>query len=985
MAKTYVFISYSSVQHEAATRLCEFLEYNGIECWIAPRNVHPGENYPTQIIAAIRSCSALVLLASEDTNASQHVSNEVSFAFDNHKPIIPFKYENLQFTDEFLYFLGTKHWIDASGDFDAGLHTLLGTLLPLLSPSAAAAQPQAQKPSPQIRPSEPKKSAGEQKSAVKSLSRGEMVALLKDKIKKFPYCLAEKLEGGFAYEAFKSYALDLFAETVIAYRQGKTLQDETDPVKLIVETLSAGHGNCIHVQGLPGCAKNMLLQLAYWKMLENFESGESDYLPVYLSSSYYEKIPYNPDDVKAQMKSIIGKELQEYFEFLSQNAEVKPVLFMEAIREHSVSSISPENVVAELWKPYGKFNRITTVDVGLIKNRARLKRAIPLTGDGMSVTFRFHSVPIADETACLNAVRSVIRMYRYDLDEGEIYGVLKKLRFPTIDIFLIRLVSKELISNYQSNDVSLTDMYEHLALNELNGDEDRMLSIATELFEYVFKEDRNINTTQYNGALWSLPHKHNTYLEFMIAYYFSHCILHYRELEDLSFIRTTMTSMENHFMTSRLADNYPLQEALLSLVKERYDELDLRQKSNAAYWLGKFSYPKLVSEAKAILAKESERLKPLVKTNYKETLENYSRQYLFRSVCNGLASYGQVKVLDDYLCLIVTNDVANAVNRGTIIEYMGDNYQMFAHDSFYLDTNPAAGEQAIRILSSRVEMRLNKNTDGFVENDLVSLLTLLQARMHLPVDQVKFNLAAYVEKGLALLRLYRTRPTNIVSEKLEFYFSSVEEDLEAFLNTEGRFDVGITMLTKLNGLKDVKRVQWTSMQIEDPESVSEHTFSAWMLGMVFLPEQTADDGYCKREVLDMLLIHDMAEAELGDQLTRLAEPKKDLKKSNATLRKMFLKGTYPEIANLTYYYNIWTGYYNGVNINARMARDINLLQTVCTFCEYCGRYPERFTRSDVNKWLKEQKNISTEFGYQLFKRLITDNPEYQAALAKVTD
>src|SRR5699024_4252187 len=121
------------------------------------------------------------------------------------------------------------------------------------------------------------------------------------------------------------------------------------------------------------------------------------------------------------------------------------------------------------------------------------------------------------------------------------------------------------------------------------------------------------------------------------------------------------------------------------------------------------------------------------------------------------------------------------------------------------------------------------------------------------------------------------------------------------------------------GLKQVKRSQWAERNIEDPESISEHTYSAWLMAVLFLPEEYGTEGYSKREILDMLLVHDMAEAVVGDQTISLNEPKKELKSQNDVLRKLFLKGTYPDIANLTHYYNVWTGYYNGLNINARTA------------------------------------------------------------------
>ena len=134
MSNTHqIFISYSSKEKETAKRVCSFLEKNKFTCWIAPRNINPGENYPTQIVNAIRKCEILILLASENTNVSGHVSNEVSIAFDNKKTIIPFKIQDVKFSDEYLYFLGRKHWIEAHGDIDAGLEKLLETVSHILA------------------------------------------------------------------------------------------------------------------------------------------------------------------------------------------------------------------------------------------------------------------------------------------------------------------------------------------------------------------------------------------------------------------------------------------------------------------------------------------------------------------------------------------------------------------------------------------------------------------------------------------------------------------------------------------------------------------------------------------------------------------------------------------------------------------------------------------------------------------------------------
>lgn len=110
-----------------------------------------------------------------------------------------------------------------------------------------------------------------------------------------------------------------------------------------------------------------------------------------------------------------------------------------------------------------------------------------------------------------------------------------------------------------------------------------------------------------------------------------------------------------------------------------------------------------------------------------------------------------------------------------------------------------------------------------------------------------------------------------------------------------------------------------------------------------------------------------------------------MREQNDILRKLFLKGTYPDMANMTYYYNVWTGYYNGLNINAKIARDINLIQSVYTFCEYCVQEPSRFREDEVGRWLSEKANLNTDLGYRLFERLIERNSSFSALIGSAKD
>ena len=193
----------------------------------------------------------------------------------------------------------------------------------------------------------------------KNYSREEITHILMNRASKYAYNLSSKIAEEESYNAFKSLALKMFSQSVDIYYYNKKINDIDDMVELIVQKLSENNNNNIHVLGLPGSAKNMLLQLAYYKMTYNFIQGHSNCLPYYISVNYFEKVPYNLENVDEQMHLLMKKELSEYFTYLEKNPSVSPVLFMDAIREHNITTIAPETVLFDILKGLGKYSRIT--------------------------------------------------------------------------------------------------------------------------------------------------------------------------------------------------------------------------------------------------------------------------------------------------------------------------------------------------------------------------------------------------------------------------------------------------------------------------------------------------------------------------------------------------------------------------------------------------------------------------------------------------
>ena len=72
-----VFLSHSSKDKPWADMACAVSEREKIRCWIAPRDIRPGNDWDEEIIDGIDACRIMVLILSEHANASKHVRHEV--------------------------------------------------------------------------------------------------------------------------------------------------------------------------------------------------------------------------------------------------------------------------------------------------------------------------------------------------------------------------------------------------------------------------------------------------------------------------------------------------------------------------------------------------------------------------------------------------------------------------------------------------------------------------------------------------------------------------------------------------------------------------------------------------------------------------------------------------------------------------------------------------------------------------------------------
>ena len=121
-----VFVSHSHHDEQVALDMCAALERTRLRCWIAPRDIEAGVVWGEAIINGIEASCVMIVVFSEQSNASNQVYREVERAAAKGLPIIPFRVDGVAMTKRMEYFLSACQWLDVQTGSMAG-H--IGTLV----------------------------------------------------------------------------------------------------------------------------------------------------------------------------------------------------------------------------------------------------------------------------------------------------------------------------------------------------------------------------------------------------------------------------------------------------------------------------------------------------------------------------------------------------------------------------------------------------------------------------------------------------------------------------------------------------------------------------------------------------------------------------------------------------------------------------------------------------------------------------------------
>ena len=179
-------------------------------------------------------------------------------------------------------------------------------------------------------------------------------------------------------------------------------------------------------------------------------------------------------------------------------------------------------------------------------------------------------------------------------------------------------------------------------------------------------------------------------------------------------------------------------------------------------------------------------------------------------------------------------------------------------------------------------------------------------------------------------------------------------------------------------LSEMPRTGWVQRGVTDAESITEHIYGCWLLGMTLLPEDGEEETYNKQHILQMLLIHDLPEAVTGDipRPVKKQDPQYYGQLEQQAARDSLLSGTC-----LLLHRALWQEWCEQRSYNAQVAKDLDDLQAVYTFCCLKNKTPDLFTREDTQAWLRNIQQLRTPTVRNIARVLLCENPRFAELLA----
>lgn len=734
----------------------------------------------------------------------------------------------------------------------------------------------------------------------------------------------------------------------------------------------------LRIRGVAGSDKNAVTQLLYLRLANEVRNGyEDDYAPFYMNLNHYSSERYpTQNDAKRRL----ARDAAPFLKFCATHPQRIPILFVDGVKKYDLGDYNLDYFLNSLIEPLNNTRYVVAVEDGSVINSRRQRDVAAFASGRFLYTVRMESLylPGAEEALCyLDAFTEIYG----GSSPQTIYKHLRRMGFNRVDTYQLRMcLGRDL--DLISRAGNLAHLYQLICSEELGGEQE-MLSLGEQwAFDFAYTSEP---LPEISSALKRLLSAHDSMQEYFIArWYLSRIREDALSADQLNMV---MPKGVTRFAVPMLNHSVEDESRVLNLIEREYAGMGLMAQSEMTYWLGRIKAQSLSERAERMLLRYYEDQKEKTKGLTPTGVKYRNSLFLLRGIAVSLIVIGHVDVSEEYITSLIQNDTANEINRGFHLEYYGDKPYLPVYDTLTFMDDITTGKRTLDHLIAANEQSIsNRNLPHIFDLNLFTICSLLQARAEIPNPNISFDLKAYLKKACSQIDWYlknSRRRFPIFREYLKMVGRDFDDRL---LSAEKRWNT-VAADSYKTYTRRICRTGWVERGVKEPETVAEHMYHAWMLAMMFLPRTLPDyPEYSKEKILNLLLIHDVAEAITGDipQPIKARAPEHYKRWEEREMATFLLRGSYKGLANMpSEFYGIWQMWNDQDSINGCIAREVDLIQTMYQMLTYATMQPDCFQDDDVYRWMRDRSKIRTAPGISILNSVVLKNKEFERILTRL--
>jgi len=543
----------------------------------------------------------------------------------------------------------------------------------------------------------------------------------------------------------------------------------------------------LKIKGPLGSYKNRLMQYLYLAIARDLDFVT----PIYIDIASYEKSAEETDGTdEKKFLEAFERDIEEAEEIISREPDKKHLLLLDGIRDFSCRNESLYYSINERIKSKDWYF-IVCMDTDFTFNKRNKYDVHPLVSNNFECYLRLRSMTLNKKTESLAFIRNCVNMFNIKIPDTvsieQIYDNLVRLNFLNIDAYWLKYLLQTHIHVITNSKTNISGLYNAISINFL-GSYDSIDTAAQFAFEFEYGS-KHIDTNPRFDLGWRLMKEHRSMFDFLIAKHYVKKVLSFdlKSEDDISgknrFEIFNMVIQDNigRFAFAMLAGNDDYEHLVMQLATHHYDNFKPIGKSELSFRITGVKngrrHEEGISHIRLYLAKELEHFEKLSPANVAKK-KDYA--FLLRSLYINLIYNNDREAFFDYFKMLLSDKLANSINRGFHLEFYGDKFFIPNKSLLDFEDDVRKGYNTFNKLCLVLDTRIRNNDKAVygVAIEIATLCHLIQARLEQTQASKVFDVKPYIPDCLRYLEWIVDRPQIKEFDDVVMYFNWMTNELK---------------------------------------------------------------------------------------------------------------------------------------------------------------------------------------------------------------